>query len=76
MKRLRQVSGTESTETRPRSPFRIRYVRFRPLPVVLTLATVALMISLGHHIIERFRATQLLAYNHVAEVYVSRFLAP
>jgi signal transduction histidine kinase len=76
MKKLRQSPGTESIESRRPSSFRIPYVRFRPLPVVLTLVTIALMISLGNHIIERFRATQLLAYTHVAEIYVSRFLAP
>jgi signal transduction histidine kinase len=76
MKKQGRWSRTESIESRRPSAFRIPYVRFRPLPVVLTLVTVALMISLGHHIIERFRSTQLQSYTRVAEVYVSRFLAP
>lgn len=54
----------------------IRYVRFRPLPVGLTLVTISLMFILAHHIIERFRATQLASQSHLAEVYISRFLAP
>jgi len=68
--------GTESTETRPRAPFRIAAVRFRPLPVALILITLALMFALGQHIIDRFRTTQLLAQSHLAEVYISRFLLP
>lgn len=76
MKTKQLPSAPESIEPRRSAPFHIPYAHFRPLPVVLTLATVVLMLALGHHIIERFRATQLQSYNHVADVYVSRFLAP
>jgi hypothetical protein len=76
MKTQTRRSRTESIEPRRTFAFHIPHVLFRPLPVVLALATVVLMALLGHHIIERFRATQLQSYNHVADLYVSRILAP
>lgn len=69
-------SDNESSVTGLGDGAGIRYVRFRPFPVVLTLITISLMFILAHHIIERFRATQLASQSHLAEVYISRFLAP
>lgn len=51
-------------------------MRFRPLPVTLTLATIAMMFGLGLHIVEKFRETHLTAYSQIAEVYVEQVLAP
>ncbi len=50
-------------------------MRFRPLPVTLTLATIAMMFGLGLHIVEKFRETHLTAYSQIAEVYVEQVLA-
>lgn len=76
MKNTQGESAAESPVQRHWSPFNIPYVRFRPLPVVLTVITICLMIGLGYHIIQRFRATQLVSYSHLADIYVNRFLAP
>ncbi|MFN6055708.1 MAG: sensor histidine kinase [Paracoccaceae bacterium] len=76
MKEPLRPPDIESSEARPRLRLGLHSVWLRPLPVVLTLVTISLMVILAQHIIERFRATQLASQSHLAEVYISRFLAP
>lgn len=55
---------------------RIPYVRFRAVPVILTLLTIALMVGAGAHIVAKSRATQLHAQVEIAEVFLTHFLEP
>lgn len=76
---MTEPAGKPDSESSMEGPVALRWlllVRFRPLPVALTLTTIALMVVLAQQIIERFRATHLTSQTHLAEVYISRFLEP
>lgn len=58
------------------SRFRPSYVRFRVVPVVLTLLTIAAMGSTASLIVAKFHETKLHAYVEIAEVFQAHFLEP
>lgn len=67
---------SESSQTGLSDSLGLRYVRFRPLQVALTLITILLMFVVAQHLIDRFRATQFQSQSHLAEVYIGNLLAP
>lgn len=56
--------------------YRFPHIRFRTIPVLLTLLTVLLMVETGNRIITEFRATRMHAQVEIAEAFLTHFLEP